>query len=247
VASFIGQPLYNPSIMPFSSRTSFRTSLCLILCVLAKSPVSVAQQAAATGEPLVVQTTTLPKGYLRQQYQFQLEAHGGITPLKWEVASGSLPTGIGLTADGLLSGNPTETGVFHFVVTVTDSGKPAMQKNQELDLQILAPLLLQWSKLPKVTGQRLEGVVKVSNQTGQDFDLTVIVVAVNPIGQATALGYQHFMLTHGSIEVEIPFGENLPRGAYEVNVDAVAEVATTNTIYRARLAPAEKMQVQQGP
>ena len=48
-------------------------------------------------------------------------------------------------------------------------------------------------------------------------------------------------------EFEIPFGENLPFGAYDLNVDAVAEVAATNTIYRARLTTAEKLQVQQGP
>ena len=46
--------------------------------------------------------------------------------------------------------------------------------------------------------------------------------------------------------MEIPFGENLPHGTYEVNVDAVAEVAATNTIHRARLV-ANKLDVQQGP
>jgi hypothetical protein len=47
--------------------------------------------------------------------------------------------------------------------------------------------------------------------------------------------------------LEIPFGENLPHGSYELNVDAVAEVAATNSIYRTRLVPKEKFQVQEGP
>ncbi len=87
----------------------------------------------------------------------------------------------------------------------------------------------------------------VSNQTGQDFDLTVIMMAVNDIGRATAIGYQHFTLKKDTTSLEIPFGENLPRGSYELNVDAVAEVAATNSIYRARLVPNEKFQVQEGP
>ena len=87
----------------------------------------------------------------------------------------------------------------------------------------------------------------VSNQTEQDFDLTVIMVAVNETGRATAIGYQHFPLKKNTTSLEIPFGENLPQGTYEINVDAVAEVAATNSIYRARLVPKERFQVLQGP
>jgi len=76
---------------------------------------------------------------------------------------------------------------------------------------------------------------------------SVIIVAVAEDGRATALGYQHFPMRKASAEKEISFGENLPRGAYQVNVDAVAEVASSNTIYRARLEPKEKFRVEAGP
>jgi hypothetical protein len=87
----------------------------------------------------------------------------------------------------------------------------------------------------------------VSNQTEQDFDLTVIMMAVNETGRATAIGYQRITLKKGTTSLELPFGENLPQGSYELNVDAVAEVAATNSIYRARLVPKEKFQLLQGP
>lgn len=219
-------------------------AVVLVLAVMGTSP---AQSGAATGEPLSVQTTTLPKGFLRQPYRFELKAQGGITPLKWEVSSGSLPRGVALSEEGFLSGIPAEAGQFSFVVTLRDSGKPAHQRNQALVLQVVAPLVVQWSRYPKVVGQRMECAIKVSNQTGQDFDFTVIVLAVNEIGRATALGYQHFTLSKDTIDFEIPFGENLSRGAYQVNVDAVGEVQATDTIYRARLVTGEKLQVQQGP
>ena len=38
-----------------------------------------------------------------------------------------------------LSGNPSESGDFHFIVTVSDSDHPAHQRNQELALRVLAP------------------------------------------------------------------------------------------------------------
>jgi len=217
------------------------------LGILVAPAVGWAQQAGATGRPLVFQTGALPKAYVRQPYQARLEADGGIAPLQWEISEGSLPAGIILQTDGVLAGTPTETGEFRFTATVTDSGKPASQRRQPLSLVVVAPLMVQWSRYPKVKGQRLEGSVTASNETERDFDLTVIMLAVNENGRATAIGYQHFLLKKGSAGVEIPFGENLPQGSYQLNVDAVAEVAAINSIYRARLVPKERFQVQVGP
>jgi len=219
-------------------------SLVLALVLLGSST---AQQGAATGEPIVLATAPLPKGFLRQPYHFKLEAQGGITPLRWEVTNGSPPEGIELAPDGTLSGTPLEVDSFHFVVTVTDSGRPVAQKKKEFSLEVVAPLVVEWSKKPKITGHRLDAAIRVSNQTGEDFDFTVIALAVNENGRATAVGYQHFTLKKDTDEFEIPFGENLPQGSYDVNVDAVREVDATNTIFRARLAPAGKLQVVQGP
>ncbi len=206
-----------------------------------------AQQGGASGEPISLQTTSLPKGFLRQPYRFKLEAQGGIAPLKWEATAGSMPPGIELADDGTLSGVPAEADSFHFVVTINDSGKPIRQLRKELTLDVVAPLWVRWSKKPQVTGRRVEAAVKVSNQTGQDFDFTLVALAVNEEGRATAVGYQHFTLKKNTDEFEIPFGENLAPGAYDLHVDAVGEVAATNVIYRARLATPGKIQIQQQP
>jgi len=219
-------------------------SLFLVLALLGSSP---AQQGAATGEPLMFQTDLLPKGFLRRPYHFKLEAQGGITPLNWEVTSGTPPPGVELAPDGTLSGAPTEVDSFHFVVNITDSGKPTAQKKKEYTLDVVAPLVVEWSKKPKITGHRLEAAIRVSNQTGDDFDFTVVALAVDETGRATAVGYQRFTLKKNTDEFEIPFAENLPQGNYDLNVDAVGEVEATNAIYRARLAPGAKLQVVQGP
>jgi hypothetical protein len=231
--------------MRFKTRLAGSVLIFCCLCVFAG--IASAQQGAATGEPVVFQTTSLPKGYLKQHYETRLEAHGGITPLRWELTEGVLPAGVVLGHDGILSGVPDETGEFKFTVTVTDSGRPAVQRNQQLVLTVVAPLLAQWGRYPKVKGQRLEGSIIVSNQTEQEFDLTVIAMAVNETGRATAIGYQRLTLAKGTTGQEIPIGENLPQGSYQLNVDAVAEVAATNSIYRARLVPNERFQIVQGP
>lgn len=221
--------------------------IVVFLIMLGLVAACAAQPGGATGAPLVVSTAGLPKAYVHQAYEFRLRAEGGILPLRWELTDGSLPRGVQLRGDGVLSGSPEVTGQFKFTVTVRDSGKPAYERKQELTLVVVAPLLAEWKEYPKVNGQRIEGSIKVSNQTEEDMDLTVIVVAVNPIGRATALGYQHFPLKKGTADLEIPFGENLPPDPYDVNVDAVGEVQATNSIYRARLVTSKKLRIQQGP
>jgi Putative Ig domain len=222
------------------------TAAILFLAAVAPA-VCPAQQGAATGEPLTVTTADLPKAFLRESYLVRLQAEGGILPLKWKVTGGSLPPGIAMDAGGVLSGAAEKTGQFPFTVTVADSGKPGYERHQDLTLRVLAPLVAEWSRYPKINGQRVEGAVKVTNQSDEDFDLTVIALAVNQVGRAIAVGYQHLQLKKDTADVEIPLGENLPRGTYNLNVDVVAEVPATGNIHRVRLVTAEKLEVQQGP
>lgn len=218
-----------------------------VLFLLASPQLPSQGRPESSSTQLLVKSGPLLKAFLREQHQVQLQAQGGTAPYAWKLENGRLPPGISLEPAGILRGPPTETGDFRFVVTVSDSGSPAHQRSQELVLRVLAPLLVQWDRPATVKGQRIEGSFKVSNPTGQDFDLTAIVLAVNEIGRATAIGYQHFTLKHDTADLEIPFGENLPPGSYVVNVDVVAEIAALNTIHRARLVTPAKLQVIQGP
>jgi hypothetical protein len=215
--------------------------------VLASGMSSWAQSPTPTLGPLTVQTSSVPKGFLRRPYTFRFQAQGGATPLTWDLAGGFLPNGLELSADGTLSGTPTTKGDFSFTVRVRDNSQPALERKREFTLQIVAALVLEWSRYPQVTGQKLDCAIRLANQTGEDFDLTVIALAVAEDGRATAVGYEHFTLKGDTVNMEIPFSQTLPRGGYELNVDAVGEVAETNSIYRARLVTKDKIQIQQGP
>jgi hypothetical protein len=224
-----------------------RNIVLLVLTGLLLVPTRpLAQQSTARIEDIVIRTTTLPKIYIRQPARFELKAEGGVPPLRWQVTRGELPPGLTLSDDGVLSGVASKLGTYDFTLTVSDNSRPPHERSQNYSVRVTAPLLAEWSRPPKVNGQRIEGAIKVTNDTEEDFDLTEVVMAVNEIGRATAIGYQRFTLKAGTEEFEIPFGENLPFGAYDVNVDVVAEVAATNSIYRSRLV-GEKLVVQQGP
>jgi len=218
-----------------------------LLILILVAAVNLSAQQGGSPFPLQFLSSDLPKAFLRQPYEYRFSAQDGVPPYTWEITGGVLPRGMKLSSDGLITGAPLETGDFQIRMTVNDSGHPPHALSREIVLRVIAPLLVEWSHYPKVNGQRVDCAARVSNQTGQDFDFTIVVLAVNEIGRATAIGYQHFPLRQGTTDLEIPFGENLPRGSYEVNLDAVGEVPEANTIYRARLVTSESLQVQVGP
>ena len=203
--------------------------------------------SAPEGGQLIIETGSLPSGYTRGTYSFTLRAHGGIPPLHWKVEKGELPPGLKLEDDGRLRGAPEKPGEYRFTVSVADNAKPQQAVEREFVLSVFRALVLEWKIPPHVSGSRIEGSVRVSNETPEDFDFTFYVLAVSENGRATAIGYQRFPLKQGTMDFDIPFGENLPPGAYVVHADAVGEVAEKNHIYRARLQTPGALQVVAGP
>lgn len=195
--------------------------------------------------PLSIPLENLPTAALWQPYYFRLPISGGVGLDHWRVYSGALPPGLKLAEDGEISGIPLETGQFDFILQVTDSNGPPNQVQKKFTLSLEPPLTMEWSRKAAVNGQRIDGSIKVSNHTGRDFDLTMVVLAVNEIGRATAIGYQRFPLKKSTRDMEIPFGDSLSTGNYQVNIDVVAEEPVSNRIFRSRLVT--KQSVTPGP
>jgi subtilisin family serine protease len=74
--------------------------------------------------PVAVSTASLPDGAVGAAYSQTLAASGGKTPYTWSLASGSLPAGLTLGANGTISGVPTTAGTATFSVQASDSGNP---------------------------------------------------------------------------------------------------------------------------
>jgi hypothetical protein len=65
---------------------------------------------------------TLPAAVVGTSYGTTLQATGGKPPLTWTLLPGStLPTGLTLSSDGVISGTPSGSGDFTFEIQVTDS------------------------------------------------------------------------------------------------------------------------------
>ncbi|MBV9179987.1 MAG: hypothetical protein JO356_01630 [Acidobacteria bacterium] len=215
----------------------------LVLCLL------VFVRGRAESPPpagLSILSAELPAASLFQPYRAKLQASGGTEPYRWHVSNGSLPRGWTLEEKGELDGTAENIAPFQFIAVVADSSTPVGEARRSFRLSLESPLGAVWGRRARVSGKRIDGSVKVSNGTGRDFDLTLIVLAVNEIGRATAIGYQHFPLPKNIHDMEIPFGDSLSPGNYDVNVDVVGEEPVSKRIFRARLV-IPRQAVTEGP
>ena len=166
-------------------------------------------------------------------YQLQPPAKG-TPPWRWNRVRGALPPGIALKRNGILAGAPTAPGEYRFSLEAMDSAPRPVVQTRDYILTVPSPITIVWTQAPQLTDEgAIAGEVQVTNGTGRAVDLTVIVVAVNTINKAFALGYQRVSLGPGSQLV--PFSSTLPPDTYVVHADAIAEIAATGEIYRARL------------
>lgn len=88
----------------------------------------------------VIDTTAPPAGINGTAYAtftFTL-ASGGLAPLSWS-ETGALPTGLTLSAGGVLSGTPHQAGSFPITVSVQDSSNPHQTASQGFTIQINNP------------------------------------------------------------------------------------------------------------
>lgn len=206
-----------------------------LACLLVSTRVSAWQI-----DPLTIATSSLPNGEAGLPYHVVLQVHGGVNPYTWQLAQGShLPPGLHLHPhSGNITGTPSEAGQYHFTLTLSDMNAPPGHLQREFTIVVVAGLTLDWKRSPEVSGTWIAGSVIVANHTDHPASLTVVVVAVNQIGRATALGYQHFTI-QPQAQQEIPFGATPGPGSYLVRADAVAHFTTGKTILRAHKQTAQ--------
>jgi len=94
--------------------------------------------------PLSVTTASLAPGTTGTAYSATLAAAGGTGTYSWALASGSLPAGVTLAADGTISGTPTAAGTASFTVRVTSGAATA---TKALSIVVTAPVTVSTSTL----------------------------------------------------------------------------------------------------
>lgn len=106
------------------------------------SPVQTATKALSItifvqGGPLQITTVSFPSGQVSKSYSNAATAIGGVSPYKWSVRSGSLPTGLTLNASsGLISGTPTTAQTASFTIEAMDSESTPQSATKSLSITI---------------------------------------------------------------------------------------------------------------
>jgi hypothetical protein len=217
--------------------------LAFALVGLGQKPAS---SLPASAPSIQIVETRLPDCFLDEPYDAQLHAIAGSEPLKWEVVKGQLPAGLKLEpGTGQVRGRCEAAGEARFAVRATDASKPPQWAEREFTLRVPPPIEVQWKDLAAVRQGGIHGSVTLTNGLKQEYEVTLIIVAVNEVGKAFALGYQHHSLRPQAGGEDVEFGGDtvLPRGRYIVHVDAVGEDLAGKKIYRARLQAQGPMSV----
>jgi len=134
--------------------------------------------AGAPPKPrLVVVTPSLPDANVNQAYTAPALAASGDTVNSWTLASGTLPPGLTLASNGVISGTPTQGGTFNFTVQANGNGT---SDTRGLSIFVVAPLELQslagakppttgWTAKDLVNAQLVTGVKAVGGRTPYVF------------------------------------------------------------------------------
>jgi hypothetical protein len=196
--------------------------------------------------PLAITTPKAQRAIVGTPFKLQLSSQGGVAPYSWKLLQIQLPAGLRLDSKAnAITGVPAVSGEFRIPIAVTDSSNPAQEVQGEIVLSIVAALDVKWKQKPQVRDGGIFGSVVVTNNTGRMLQLTVIVLAVNEVNKAFALGYQHFDFKPQSESPVIPIGSTLPFGTYVIHADAIAEDQPSDRIYRARLQTSQHFKLQQ--
>lgn len=70
---------------------------------------------------IAIGPSMIPSGTVGVAYSQNLYGSGGAAPYSFAVTNGSLPSGLGLSSGGTLSGTPASSGTYSFTITATDA------------------------------------------------------------------------------------------------------------------------------
>jgi hypothetical protein len=108
----------------------------------AGSPAPGPSPGPAPAPALSITTSSLPMATVGATYSTTLSASGGSGTKTWTVTAGSLPAGLSLSANGVVSGTPTAQGTASFTANVSAGGASSQRQfslGVAAGLEIAAP------------------------------------------------------------------------------------------------------------
>jgi hypothetical protein len=99
-----------------------------------------------------ITTSSLADATAGTAYTATLQATGGIAPYSWTITNGTLPPGLDISPDGIISGTPAGGGKFSFTAQVADAGNPSLTATANLSITaVVLPLTITTTTLPNGT------------------------------------------------------------------------------------------------
>ncbi|WP_238691541.1 putative Ig domain-containing protein [Xanthomonas campestris] len=142
------------------------------------SPAAQASQSytlSIAGATLVPGQPTLPPAMRGTPYSQVLTATGGVAPYTYSVASGTLPAGLTLASNGVLSGTPTAEGSTSFTIAVADAGNATATQAYTFTVSTAAPVAV--ADTAATMSDAAVTVPVTANDTG---NITAIAIATAP-------------------------------------------------------------------
>ncbi|MEA9827307.1 putative Ig domain-containing protein [Xanthomonas campestris pv. raphani] len=142
------------------------------------SPAAQANQSytlSIAGATLVPGQPTLPPAVRGTPYSQVLTATGGVAPYTYSVASGTLPAGLTLASNGVLSGTPTAEGSTSFTIAVADAGNATATQAYTFTVSTAAPVAV--ADTAATMSDAAVTVPVTANDTG---NITAIAIATAP-------------------------------------------------------------------
>jgi hypothetical protein len=141
-----------------------------------------------------VATAALPDAFQGVAYSATLGGAEGLAPYQWRLSAGSLPAGLTLSSEGILSGTPTATGTSSLTVELTDAN--GVKATRALSLSVSTFSITTASLADGYTGQAYTSTLNASGGvapltwqlTGLPAGLTFNASTGAVSGQPTATG-----------------------------------------------------------
>jgi hypothetical protein len=167
-----------------------------------------------------------------QTYNFTFLSSGSPTPTL-SVTSGTLPPGLTLSTAGVLSGTPSQTGIFNFTITASNGVSP--EASQSYNLSIGAVTFAQWAAAYNISadptatpeGDGVSNVLKYLYNINPTRPMTVADRAALPVFGTTTTGGNPFLtLTYAQYPSEFGITINV-----QTSPDLLAWATLNSTQY----------------
>ena len=139
------------------------------------------------GGALAIITTSLEDGVTGSLYSEPISTSGGVTPFTWSWSANegsALPAGLSLNpVTGIISGTPTVSGTYNFIVTAVDSAFPKNTATKSLTIRIgdVLQITTVATLPPGTTGTSYTAVLQAAGGIGP-YTLSLVAPRVLPTG-----------------------------------------------------------------